>query len=127
MAWFKVDDQLHGHPKPRSAGLEAMGLWSVAGSHSMAYKGDGFVPGWYVDSWPRGRRLAAKLVAARLWHEGERDGVPGYLFHDFEDYQPTSDEIEKDREASRVRQRNRRERMRQANLQNANGNAGVTP
>lgn len=126
MAWFKTDDQLHGHPKPRKAGLEAMGLWIVAASHSISYKGDGFVPAWYIDSWPKGRRLAGKLVDAGLWSESEKDGLSGYLFHDWEHYQPTADEIERDREASRLRQRNRRERLRQSSLEQAkaaaNGN-----
>lgn len=122
MAWFKVDDQLHGHPKPRKAGLEAIGLWTVAGSHTMAYKGGGFVPTWYVDSWPKGRKLAAQLVDANLWKPGEKDGLPGFYFHDFHDYQPTADEIERDREASRIRQKNRRERLRQAAFATANSN-----
>lgn len=123
MAWFKTDDQLHSHPKPRRAGLEAMGLWIVAGSHSTAYKGEGFVPAWYIDSWPRGKKLAAQLVAARLWEEGEKDGLPGYVFHDWEHFQPTAEEVEREREASRLRQKNRRERLRQAALEKARAEA----
>lgn len=119
MAWFKVDDQLHGHPKPRKAGLAAMGLWSLAGSHCAAYKSDGFVPTWYIDSWPRGRRLASELITAGLWQPAEHNGLPGYRFHDWDDYQPTADEIERDREASRIRQKNRRERLRQKSIEQA--------
>lgn len=126
MGWFKVDDQLHGHPKPRRAGLEAIGLWAVAGSHSSAYKGDGFVPAWYIDSWPKGKKLAAQLVAAGLWTPGEKDGLQGYYFHDWDDYQPTSDELERDREASRLRQKNHRERLRQAALKSAMNGQNVT-
>ena len=95
-----------------------MGLWALAGSHVMAYKGDGFVPAWFVESWPKGKRLAHQLIAAGLWTEGEKDGVPGYIFHDWDDYQPTAEEIEKEREASRERQRKFREARR---LARANG------
>lgn len=44
MPWFKVDDQLHSHPKPRRASLAALGLWTLSGSYSMAYKLDGSHP-----------------------------------------------------------------------------------
>lgn len=113
MPWFKVDDTLHSHPKPRRAGLPAMGLWTVAGSFSMSYKQDGFVPDWYVVSWPSGRRHAAKLVAAGKWYPAEKDGEKGWRFHDWLDYQPSAAEIEADREHSRDRQRKRRQRLRE--------------
>lgn len=85
----------------------------------MAYKGNGFVPNWYVESWPKGKRLAAQLVAAGLWSPDVQEGLPGFLFHDWCDYQPTAEEIERDREASRLRQKNRRERLRKAALKSA--------
>lgn len=113
MPFFKVDDQLHSHPKPRRAGLEAMGLWALAGSHSMAYKLDGFVPTYFVAAWPRGPKLAAQLVTAGLWALGERDGEPGWQFHDWEDIQLTAAEIEADREHSRQRQRAYRAKVRE--------------
>ena len=113
MPWFKVDDTLHSHPKTRKSGLEAIGLWSVAGSYCMAYKTDGFVPSWFVTSWPRGQRLADSLVKSGQWEIGEKDGEPGWYFHDFHDYQPTSDEIEAGREYARERQRKRRARLRE--------------
>jgi len=40
MPFFRTDDQMHGHPKARRAGLSALGLWDMSGSHSMAYKTD---------------------------------------------------------------------------------------
>ena len=126
MAWFKVDDQLHGHPKARRAGLEAMGLWSLAGSQSIAYKLNGFVPQWYIDSWPKGKRLAAQLVSADLWEPAQQDGLDGFMFHDWSHFQPSADEIERDRENSRIRQRNRRERMRSGGQQNQDQQAEQT-
>ena len=113
MPWFKVDDALHHHPKTRRAGVAAIGLWTLSGSLSMAYKLDGFVPAWYVHSL-KAQRQAAQLVACGLWvpghHEVEGDG---WWFHDWGDYQPSSDEIEKTRANARQRQRSRRQRLTQ--------------
>lgn len=114
MPWFKVDDTLHSHPKPRKAGLAAIGLWSLAGSYAMNYKTDGFVPGWYVVGWPQGKRLSDTLVKAGLWEIGEKDGEPGWFFHDWSHYQPSSAEIEADREHARERQRKRRQKLRES-------------
>lgn len=83
MPHFRVDDQLNNHPKARQAGLEAMGLWSVSGSYCMAYLTDGFVPEWYVKSWPKGTTLAKRLVTARLWTPSEHEGEKGWQFHEF--------------------------------------------
>lgn len=114
MPWFKVDDTLHGHPKARRAGLPALGLWTVAGSYSMSYKTDGFIPDWFVQSWPNGRKLAQQLVEADLWDIADTDehGSAGWVAHDWDDYQPTAEEIEQDREANRERQKQWRQRRR---------------
>ncbi len=114
MPWFKVDDTLHSHPKPRRAGLAAYGLWSLAGSYSMAYKLDGFVPDDYVAGWRGGAAQAAALVKVGAWKRVERDGEWGYQFHNWEHFQPSSDEIERDREHARLRQQRRREKQREA-------------
>ena len=116
MPWFKVDDGLHSHPKPRRAGLAAMGLWTVSGSWSAQHAQQGFVPEWFVSSWPSGRRRAQELTAAGLWCPGDREGVAGWWFHDWEHFQPTRAEIEREREASRERQRRFREKRQEARL-----------
>lgn len=110
MPWFKIDDTLHSHPKVRRAGLQALGLWVASGAYCMAYKTDGHVPDWYVDGWPSGKRLADKLVHARLWEVTD----DGWQFHDWLDHQPSAAEIEADREHARERQRKRREKLRQS-------------
>lgn len=112
MPYFRTDDQMHGHPKARRAGLAALGLWNMSGSHSMAYKTNGFIPQWFVASWPGGQRAANTLVTVGLWSESERDGEAGYEFHDWLDYQPSADEIERDRERARERARESRRRLR---------------
>lgn len=97
--WFKVDDNLSNHPKARAAGLPAMGLWVVAGSHCGQYLTEGFVESWYVDTWPNGKKLAAQLVRAGLW-ETRPDG---WQFHQFDERNPSKEKVEADREATRIR------------------------
>src|SRR6516164_6240943 len=78
MPWFKVDDSIHSHPKSHTAGLAAMGLWVVSGSHSAAYLSDGFISRRAVQKLA-GKdtlKLASRLVAAGLWYPDERDGEP---------------------------------------------------
>lgn len=111
MPFFNVDDQFHSHPKPRRAGLAAVGLWTVAGSWSQAHKQEGFVPDWFIASWPQGKKLAAELVKAALWRVGDREGEAGHWFHDWLDIHYTADEIEAQRQKNRERQRARRKRL----------------
>jgi hypothetical protein len=113
MAYFLVDDQYHGHPKVRRASLEAVGLWTVAGSHCRAYKSEGFVPTWFVAGWPKGKQLATKLVAAGLWSRDHHEGEDGYRFHDWHHIHDPADEIERQREKGRERQRKRRAKARE--------------
>lgn len=116
MPWFKVDDQLHSHPKARRAGLSAMGLWTVAGSHCMSYLTDGFVEAWFVESWPKGRELASRLVEGGLWLVVEG----GWQFHEWEKFQPTRDQVLSDREAAAERMR----RVRANKAGNTNDRSG---
>jgi hypothetical protein len=84
VSWFPVDDAFHSHPKARKAGMEAVGLWTLAGSHCMAYLTDGFVADWWVKEKPKGVVLAKRLVSAGLWRQGENSaGEQGYWFHDW--------------------------------------------
>ncbi len=111
--WFKTDDGFHSHPKARQSGLAAVGLWTLGGSHAMAYKTDGFVPEWFVAGLPQGRRNAQTLVRVGLWSNAIRGDEPGYQFHDWLDYQQSAEEIERDRDRARERQRNFRQKLRE--------------
>jgi hypothetical protein len=105
MAWFNVDDMLHGHPKARKAGLEALGLWTVSGSYCNQYLTEGFVPEWFVLSWAGGKKLAAKLVAAGLWAPTPAGSPePGWIFHDWDHHQRSRAQIQADKEKNRKRQ-----------------------
>lgn len=122
MPWFKVDDTLHSHPKPRRAGLAAIGLWTLAGSYCSQYTTEGEVHEWFVTGWPQGRKLAGQLVAVGMWHKAGHDcpdcrqpeDDTSWQFHDWEHYQMTKEEIERDRELNRERQRRFREKRREA-------------
>lgn len=109
MPWFKVDDSLHAHAKVSKVAAEApaaLGLWLLAGSWCSAYLTDGFVPDHKLPGlFPDAAELAPTLVAAGLW----RRKRGGYQFHDWLDYNPTSEAIKADRDAARERMRKLRE------------------
>jgi hypothetical protein len=110
MSWFRVDDTLAAHPKTRRAGLAAMGLWTVAGSWSSQQLTEGFIPEWFVATWPHGKKLAAQLVAAGYWDATTIDDEPGWQFHDWTDSNPTAEMEKERRRKARDRQRRLRER-----------------
>jgi hypothetical protein len=125
MPWFKGDDGWHKHRKRIRSGLDmtglaAQGLWFAAGTWCANELTDGWVPCDVVDYLapglsPRDRKkLVERLVRAGLWVEEERDGETGWIFHDWTDRNPTRKQVEEEREAAAQRQRNARDRARQA-------------
>lgn len=98
MAWFKVDDKLHDHRKVRRVGKSAMGVWVLAGSWAMAAETDGFVPESVLPRWGT-RRDAAALVGVGFWDPADRDGEPGWQFHDWLKYQPDARTLQLVRES----------------------------
>lgn len=96
MPWFKVDDALATHDKVLAAGNAAMGLWVRAGAWSAQHLTDGRIPAVTVKLLGT-TALAKSLVAAGLW---EQDGTD-YVFHEWHDYQPTREHVEKVRNARR--------------------------
>jgi hypothetical protein len=109
--WFKVDDKLHDHRKARAARKAAMGVWVLAGSWSADHMTDGFVPEDVLSRWGTPADARA-LVKAGLWHEDEKAGEKGWLFHDWEHFQPT-------REKTEATRRKNAERLRKWREQNA--------
>lgn len=111
MAWFNADDKMHSHPKMRAAGLEAMGLWLLAGTYCTDYLTDGQVPHWFIDSWPGGQALAQKLVATRLWVTDKG----GYQFLSWSEYQRTKDKVLQDKaNAAERKERHKRKKEQEA-------------
>lgn len=105
MVWFRVDDALAFHEKSMIAGNEAMGLWVRAGSYCAQQVNDGIVPTAVVRALGGNEFVADNLVAAGLWHPHEK----GYIFHDWEDYQITREQVMNDRAAARDRMAKRRQ------------------
>ncbi|NEW27274.1 hypothetical protein [Nocardia cyriacigeorgica] len=103
MTWFKVDDGFWSHPKTAVLSADAIATWVRAGSYSCQHLTDGFV------SPPMLRMLgsveaADELVDAGLWERV----AGGYQFHDWGEYQETSDAVKRRREMARDRQRRSR-------------------
>jgi hypothetical protein len=106
MPWFKVDDRLYSHPKWLAASMPARGLWTTAGSWCAGNSHDGLVPPHALKLLGGTRRHATELVTVGLW-EVEGDG---WRFHDWCHFQPSTEQVEADRQAARERQRRARQR-----------------
>lgn len=105
MTWFKVDDQLWGHPKWLACSPPARALWITAGSWCAAQLTDGLVPRHVLPVLVGRPRDAAELVENRLWTV-----VPeGWRFHDWSDFQPSKAQVEKERADARERMKNLRQ------------------
>ena len=109
MVWFKVDDQLAVHVKAVAAGNAAMGLWVRAGAWCSAQLTDGRLPAAMVRALDGSDADARRLVAAGLWTAV--DG--GYEFHDWEQWQPSKDQVLAERAAGRERVAKSRARARE--------------
>lgn len=110
MPWFKIDDKFHSHKKTSRCGLAAVGMWSVLGSWCADQLTDGFVPDYVVrEKGGRGwRKLADELVEVGYWEPAESDGDKGWKFHDWDDFNPSRDQVEEERRAARERMAVRR-------------------
>jgi len=106
MVWFKIDDGFWSHPKVLELSDGAVALWARAGAYSAGHLTDGVVKGSTLRLLASDRDHAVELVLAGLWDEHP----DGYVFHDWVDYQPTREQVEAEREATRARVAKSRER-----------------
>jgi len=89
VTYFQVDDKLHSHRKVLDLPLDAVGLWTLAGSWACDHLSEGFVPEGIV------RRLGGltgpseALVAAGLWVQV--DG--GFQFHQWTEHNRSKEEV----------------------------------
>ena len=104
MTWFKVDDGFWSHPKVLTMSTDATSLWVRAGTYSCQHLTDGFIASGLLQVLGS-EHAALELVGNGLWVEAEG----GYEFHDWDDYQETSDAVKRRREQARERQRKFRE------------------
>src|SRR5258708_24848920 len=103
MPWFRLDDSFHSHPKVIAAGNEAIGLYVRCGTHAAEHLTDGFV-GKDVVLLYGSRALADALVRTGLWHRARN----GWTIHDYLDYNPSREDVERERKQAAERQRRRR-------------------
>lgn len=100
MTWFKVDDGLSQHRKvmsiPRAHRKAAMGLWVLAGSWCARGLTDGHVPEYMLDELACATEDAKWLVYAGLWED--HPGGDGWVFHEWDERQPTRETVEARRE-----------------------------
>lgn len=108
MAWFKVDDGFHASRKllkiPKRSRFAAAGLWSIAGSWAADQLTDGHVPNYMIAEWAPPPAAPDALVDAGLW-ERTRDG---FAFYNWHEYQPSKQDVDAERAASRERMRDLR-------------------
>lgn len=109
--WFKVDDTLHSHRKALKAGVPAMGLWALAGSWCGQQLTDGFFPAYAAPRLdPEWEPHAKALVDAGLWIPATKDGEKGWMFHEWDQRQPSKAEVLAERRATADRVARWRER-----------------
>jgi len=105
MAWFRLEDSFHPHPKVLKAGNAAVGLWVRCGTWSSEYLTDGLIPDEIVQGMGRTREVDA-AITARLWVAAEG----GLLMPDYLDFNPAGSEVKQRRKRDAERKREERAR-----------------
>ena len=108
MTWFKVDDSMWSHPKTLGLSHRAMALWVRAGSYAGNHLTDGVIPRNVLALLQATDDDATELVSAGLWLHH----VNGYLFHDWNEYQPTRAKVSAERRKNKERQAAYRDRLK---------------
>jgi hypothetical protein len=111
MPWIRLDDDHHDDPRILAVSLSAVGLLHVALGWSCRQLGDGWVPAVFLESRARRAtdRILRELSARKLVTAEARDGVPGWrIAADLVALQPSREEVLRDRENARERQRRSR-------------------
>jgi hypothetical protein len=87
--WFRVDDDFYEHPKWVGVSDSAVSLWLRSGAWCAHYLTDGCIPIDVMMTLGMSGRypgVAAEELASRgLWVPGD----DAWMFHDWQDYQPT--------------------------------------
>ncbi|MEU5596610.1 hypothetical protein [Streptomyces sp. NPDC020298] len=118
MAWFKIDDGFHCHPKVFAAGTPAVGLYVRCGSWAAQQVTDGVIPKHVARMYGTPRMIKA-LVDAGLWHQrGHACGscpeadANSYVIHQYLEKNPSRAETDAARKAKSARQQRWREGKR---------------
>ena len=125
MAWFKVDDGFHASRKllqiPKRARYAAVGLWTIAGSWCADQLTDGFIPDYMIRELGAPPSAPESLVRAGLWERTQA----GYVFCNWHEYQPSKQDVDTERAASRARMRELRAKRKGVKPQNDAENGEV--
>lgn len=102
MTWVKLDDQFPDHPKIEEVGGDAAWLYVCGLCYCARYLTDGKIPKGRV---PRlsdrknPEKLARALVTAGMWF----DGVDAYYVHDYLEFNPSREHVERERARDRAK------------------------
>ena len=99
MVWFKVDDKLHSHAKALQCSDAALGVWVRLGSWCAEQLNGGRVSAQALRHFRVKKSLAAELVRVGLWVSVGDE----YQFHDWDDHQPSKDQVLARRKATKER------------------------
>lgn len=129
MSWVRLDDQFANHAKIMSVGSDAFRLHVTAMCWSASQLTDGAVPaaavrqlGWFCDDL---KQATSELVAAGLW---EVAGA-GWLIHDYLEYNPSKEQVLKERAEAKERMQNKRKSSVEVrpNISRTSDNVQVPP
>jgi hypothetical protein len=103
MPWFRLDDSFHSHPKVIAAGNEAVGLFIRCGTYAAQHLTDGFIRQDVLLLYGSSE-LADTLVRSKLMHRARG----GWTIHDYLDYNPSAEQVGRERAQARDRMRRNR-------------------
>lgn len=106
MSWAKIDDHFATHPKIIAAGGDAAWLHVCALCYCAEHLTDGLVPKALVGRLSDRKRphaLASRLVEVGMW----LDDGEAYRLHDYLDWNPSREQVLREREAAKERRAKR--------------------
>ena len=107
MVWFKVDDGFYDHPKIENLSMASIGLWTKTGTWCAKHLTDGVISAKRVRALGGTPAQIRGLIETGLWDEfRDESGAKCYAFHDWNDMQPSSDQVYEKREIERQKKRN---------------------
>lgn len=106
MTWIKLDDKAPRHPKISSLTHRAFRWWVLALCYASEFLTDGILPPIFWRKTPK--EVRKELTGNRLW-----DWVdPNFEIHDYHKHQSSKEEVEADKERSRINAKAYRDRRK---------------
>ena len=101
-----MDDNLYEHPKMEALSDRAFRGWHKALGWSSRLGTDGHIPAHMPRTWQLTPRHVEEIVTAGLW---DQNGDGGWVIHDYHDWNPPADPVERERWLATRRQRKKRQ------------------